>query len=381
MTQQTFAITGKHPRVVLEQLEGNLTVQPWERQEISVETDGLIAVLQQENDTVVIKDCRSDLLLRVPAIRRMIAPLFTDIQARQVSRNVAVEGAGNVALAEIGGNVSLRAIAGNVELVDVREVVELFEVGGNLRASSMPRLRGEHGIGGNVVLRDINSSELDVVGGNLTLKHAATAIINFVGGNLDADGVVEQLYCNVVGGNADVSSSASAVIALSKVGGNLHIDGAKSMQSSLVGGNLRLAAGFPAESHNHVHVGGNARVFLPENASLTIHALVGGNASSDAATFTHGGGFVNLTYGEGAATLNLHVGGNLKLLGGGNPRSSGMGAAWADFASGWTGFGQEWLDFGREWANFGREMGRFGLQMGRSIASAFSEPYQPGKYD
>jgi hypothetical protein len=147
----------------------------------------------------------------------------------------------------------------------------------------------------------------------------------------------------------------------------------------MVGGNLRAAVAFPPESHNHFHVGGNARLYLPENASLTIHAIVGGNASGDSVTFAHGGGFVNLTYGEGAATLNIHVGGNLRLFGGGNPRRTG--ASWADFTAGWASFGREWADFGREWAGFGREMGRLGREMGRSIATAFREPYQPGKYD
>jgi len=376
MTQQTFAISGSYPRVVLERLEGNLTVQPWERQEISVETDGPVAVLQQENDTVIIRDCRADLLLRVPTIRRIIAPIFTDIQGRQISRNVAIEGAGNVDLAEVGGNVVLRDSYGNVELENVREVAELFEIGGNLRASSMPRLRSRHGVGGNTVLRDITSTELEAVGGNLSLKHTETASINFVGGNLDADGIAARLRCIVVGGNADVTGSASAEVTLSKVGGSLRIDGARSIQSSLVGGNLRLAAGFAPASHNHFHVGGNARIFLPDNANLTVHALVGGNASSDSVTFTHGGGFVNLAYGEGATTLNLHVGGNLKLLGGGNPRSTG--ASWLSCAGDWMGFGQQWTGFGREWANFGREMGRLGQELSRSIASAF---YEPGKYD
>jgi hypothetical protein len=384
MIQQTFPITGRNPRVVLEQLEGNLTVQPWDRQEISVETDGPVAVLQQENDTVIIKDCRTDLLLRVPAIRRIISPLVTDIEARQISRNATIEGAGNVLLEDVGGNVSLHDIYGNVELANVREVAELFEIGGNLRASTMPHLRSQHGIGGNASLRDITHIELDAVGGNLSLKKAETALINVVGGNLDADNIAAQLRCNAVGGNASIANSHEAEITLSKVGGNLQIDGSKSIQSSLVGGNLRVASAFPPGSHNHFHVGGNARIFLPENANLTIHGIVGGNASSDSATFIHGGGFVNLTYGEGAASLNLHVGGNLKLLGGGNPRSSNMGASWAGFASDWAGFGHEWhewADFGRGWANFGREMGRFGRQMGRTIASAFHEPYQPGKYD
>lgn len=381
MTQQTFAINGRNPRIVIEQLEGNLTVQPWERQEISVETDGPVAVLQQENDTVIIKDCRTDLQLHIPAIKRIAGSIFTDIEARQIRRNAAIEGAGNVLLDSVGGNVSLRDIYGNAELANVSEIAELFEIGGNLRASSMPRLRGQRGIGGNAVLRDIASIELDAVGGNLTLKHAETAAIHVVGGNLDADGIAARLSCDAVGGNADVSGGASAEITLSKVGGNLQIDGARVVQSSMVGGNLRAAAAFAPESHNTFYVGGNARIVLPENANLTLHALVGGTASGDTATFTHGGGIVNLTYGEGTAALKLCVGGNLRLLGGGNPRRNSGIASWANFAGGWVGSGREWSDFGREMERFGREMGRYGREMGRSIASAFREPYQPGKYD
>jgi len=379
MTQQTFAISGRNPRAVIEQPAGNLTVQPWERQEISVETDGPVAVLQQEEDTVIIRDCRSDLRLRIPAIRRVVGSIFTDIEARQVGRNAAIEGAGNVLLDGVGGNVFVRDTYGNVDLANVSEVAELFATGGNLRAVRMPRLRSQRGIGGNAVLKDIARSELDAVGGNLSLDHAETVAIDVVGGNLDADDIAAHLSCNAVGGNADISGSADAEVALSKVGGNLQIEGAKSVRSSMVGGNLRAAVAFPPESHSHFHVGGNARLYLPENASLTIHAIVGGNASGDSVTFAHGGGFVTLTYGEGAATLNIHVGGNLRLFGGGNPRRTG--ASWTDFTAGWADFGREWADFGHEWASFGREMGRLGREMGRSIAAAFREPYRPGKYD
>jgi hypothetical protein len=274
---------------------------------------------------------------------------------------------GDVALRDVGGNVSLRDIYGDVALENVREVAELMSIGGNLRAMTMPRLRGQLGVGGNAWLADITHVEIDALGGNLSLAKSETVQVSLVGGNLDVDDIAGMLRCNAVAGNGSITNSGNAEIALSKVGGNLQIEGAKSVQSSLVGGNLRVGAIFPPESHNRFHVGGNARISLPEDANLTIHALVGGNASSDSFTFTHGGGFVNLTYGEGASSLDLHVGGNLKLLGGGTPRSSSSGISWSDF--------------GREMSGFGREMGRMGRQMGRGIASAFCEGYQPGKYD
>lgn len=367
MTQQTFAITGRKPRVVLEQLAGNLTVQPWDRQEISVETDGPIAVLQQENDTVILRDCKTDLLLRVPAIQRIVFPIVTTIEATGVSRNVMIDGAGDVLLRDIGGNVSLRDIYGDVALENVSEVAELTSIDGNLRATAMPRLSAQKGVGGNAWLADIARIEIDAVGGNLSLAKTSVATIGMVGGNLDADAIEATLRCNAVGGNSSITNCASAEITLSKVGGNLQIDGAKSVQSSLVGGNLRVGAAFPPESSSRFYVGGNARVFLPESANLSIHGLVGGNASSDSTTFTHGGGFVNVSYGEGAATLSIHVGGNLKVFGGGIPRNNGGGIPWSEF--------------GREMAGFGREMGRVGRQFGREFAAAFHQGYEPGKYD
>src|SRR6266702_1241711 len=39
MTQQTFPV-GRKPRVVISQVEGNLTVRSWKEQMVSVQTDG-----------------------------------------------------------------------------------------------------------------------------------------------------------------------------------------------------------------------------------------------------------------------------------------------------------------------------------------------------
>src|SRR5581483_4091969 len=137
MTQQTFPVSGRRSRVVITRLVGNLVVQPWERQEISVSTDGPVEVLQQEGDTLTIADCKSDLMLWIPAIKRIPFPIVADIVGTGLSRNVSIEGAGNVELRDVGGNVSLQKIYGDAELTNVSEVAELHSVGGNLRAVNM----------------------------------------------------------------------------------------------------------------------------------------------------------------------------------------------------------------------------------------------------
>ena len=66
---------------------------------------------------------------------------------------------------------------------------------------------------------------------------------------------------------------------------------------------------------------------------------------------------ISLVYGDGAADLELSVGGDLELRGAGDPRSSTSSSSWGDF--------------GKEMAELGREMGRLGQELGHEIAAAF----------
>ncbi len=82
-----------------------------------------------------------------------------------------------------------------------------------------------------------------------------------------------------------------------------------------------------------------------------------GHVSSEAFGSSRWGNFVNLVYRDGAARLDLIVGGNLKLAGAATPRSRNTS--------------ESWNDFGRGMADMGREMGKLGREIGREIAAAF----------
>ncbi len=367
MTQQTFAV-GKKPSVVITQVEGSLSVQTWKEPSIRVESAGTVAELRQEEDTVIISNCTGDLALWMPAIKNFGRYITTDISVTRLSGNVTIEGAGQVALREIGGDVTLKNIAGDVALEQVGAVAELTNIGGNLSAVSMPTLLVRKGVGGDASLSDIARLEVDAVGANVALDRVGTATVNAVGGSLDVAGVETSLRCHTVGGNCRVQESANAEVSIHNVGGSLQVEGALRGHSSNVGGNLNLRAMFPAGSSMHFHVGGNATVELPDNASVALHGIVGGQVSGKAPGSSRGGSFVNLVYGDGAARLSLIVGGNLKLLGSNVPRSRSMG--------------ESWNDFGRDMAGIGREMGGLGQHMGRGFAAAFagvgrfSSPYE-----
>jgi len=102
---------------------------------------------------------------------------------------------------------------------------------------------------------------------------------------------------------------------------------------------------------------------LAQDANQLLRAAVGGDVSGGAISFSGGGNLINLVYGDGSAQLELSVGGDLEIIGGGNPHTSST-----------TG---SWNDFGREMAELGREMGQLGQELSREFKEAFSQAGWP----
>src|SRR5581483_10726085 len=112
-------------------------------------------------------------------------------------------------------------------------------------------------------------------------------------------------------------------------------------------------------SRSQLHVGGDARITLPDGANLALQATVGGSVSGESISFGGGGSLVRLVYGEGAAHVNLSVGGDLTLRGGGSPQVSSAS--------------MPWWEFGQEMAELGQEMARMGQELGEEFKEIFSD--------
>src|SRR5712691_5394591 len=197
MFTQAFPITGRKTRVILDHIEGNLTVRPWNRREIKVEANEPIAELRQEGDIVIITNYRSDVTLWVPAIKEFLSYITTSIGVSHLNGNARFEGAGNIEMREVSGAVIADRTYGNIDLTDLHEAAQLTEIGGNLRVVNAPFLRAQGGVGGNVDMRQVGD-----------------AVVDIVGGNLDASDIRERLHCANIGGNARVSGSAGAQISV-----------------------------------------------------------------------------------------------------------------------------------------------------------------------
>lgn len=307
MTQQTFSVTTRRPRVVIQHVDGNLNIRTWEQSEISVESAEPITGIRQEGDTLTITDYRGDLTLLVPAIKgalfSFVGGVYTSIFVSHLSRSAFIEGVGNVDLREIGGQATLERIYGNVELENIHELADLSGIGGNLHAASIPTLRAKRGIGGNATLTSLQVAELDSIGGNLHVDH-----------------IDRLLRVRNVGGNAHTRDCVGAEVSINSVGGNLHIDGAALAASCSAGGNLDIWGNVPIDSQVRLRAGGNATIGLPADANVSVHALAGGNITSPT-TSRRGGGTLDLVYGNGQARLDVAVGGNVRLQGDAVPLS------------------------------------------------------------
>ncbi len=402
--QQTFP-AGSEPKVIMAQIRGDLHVSVWDQPTIAIDADGRVTQLYHEGDALMIREGSGDLELHVPA--------GAEIHVTKLKGDVSIHGVRRVELVDIGGDVALHDIGIGVDIEKIGEAVALKDLRGDLRVINVTALRSRGSIGNDAFLSHVALVEIETVGNDLTLENVETAVVGNVGEDLHVDEIADALSCGNIGNDCTVRSGTPYEIAVGNVGGDIKVSNAASVQLGSVGGDsellevrdivevgnvggdasfrgvggnlqvgsiggdgvlsglnaamevgsiggdLTLQAKFPAGSHTRLNVGGDASIELPENANLSIRAAVGGDVTGQSVTF-EGGNMVSLVYGDGAADLEMSVGGDLDLRGTGNPRSSSSNS-------------NSWGDFGKEMSELGREMGKLGQELGREIAAAFQE--------
>jgi hypothetical protein len=215
-------------------------------------------------------------------------------------------------------------------------------------------------IGGDCKVGSSTRCEIAIgnVGGDIEIDSAASVHIGSVGGDCESGEVQGIVEVGNVGGDASFRG-VGGNLQVGSIGGDGELTDMKAaFEVGSIGGDLELRANFPTGSHTRINVGGDASVELPENPNLSIHAAVGGEVTGQSVAY-EGGNLVSLVYGDGAADLELSVGGDLELRGKGNPRSSSTSSSWGDF--------------GKEMGELGREMARLGQELSREISAAFQE--------
>ncbi len=399
--QQTFP-AGSEPKVIIAQIRGDLNVRVWDQPAITVEADGRVNELYHEGDALMIMQGSGDLELRVPA--------DAEIKVTNLKGDVSIESVRRVELEDIGGDVQLENIGIGMDMEKIGEAIALRDLRADVHVTNATSLRARGVIGADASLSHVALVEIETVGADLALETVETVVVGNVGGDLEVKHITDALSCGNIGGDCKVESSAPCEIAIGNVGGDIEVSSAANVHIGSIGGDselsdiqgiveignvggdasfrgvggnlqvgsvggdgkltglkgtievgsirgdLELQATFPTGSFTRLNVGGDASVELPENPNLSIHAAVGGEVTGQSVAFV-GGNLISLVYGDGAADLELSVGGDLELRGAGSPRSSSTSSSWGDFGS--------------EMAELGHEMGRLGQDLGREIAAAF----------
>src|SRR5579863_319527 len=348
--QQTFP-AGKESKIIIKQLGGDLSVSAWDQSAISIDSAGHVAELNHEGEAVMIINCSDDLTLHVPP--------DTEIRASGVDGDVVIANVRRVELQEISGDVTLEHIGEGVDIEQIGEAIALYEISGDLVVRDASSLRASEGIEGDVTLTNVALIEMENMDGDLVLKHGETVVIGSLGGDMVVEGIADALSCGNIGGDCEIDGSAQAELTIGNVSGDLvianaanvrfgaiggdcvlrdvqkiveigniggeaslnniggqvqagHIGGdasLKGLQGSIdvgnIGGDLALEASFPAGSAIRLHVGGDASVRLPAHPDLNVRAFVGGDISGPSIASSNNGNWINLSYGNGAAQLEL----------------------------------------------------------------------------
>jgi hypothetical protein len=347
MSEQRFP-AGANPRVRISRVSGDLRVTVWDEEAILVSADAVIRELYQEDDEVVIADCDDDLELHLPA--------RTALHLEECNGDMHVTGLRSVTAERVNGDFSVNEVSeqlqagqvgGDLDLqVAADAEVRLSDIGGDLRVKGAAKLQAGQ-IGGDCTLTSelLSSVQLGNVGGDLRVGLVHTLHVANVGGDLAVERSLAALTVGNLGGDAR----------LGMVEGNLEL--------GAVGGDLSFAAHMAPGSRGRAQVGGDVRLSLGEAPNLSLRAMVAGDVRGGAQLSADGPTSLSLRYGEGAASLELTVGGDLQLSGGPDAEASSWAAG--------SEIGANWAEFGREMGELGRELGRLGRELGDELSAAF----------
>ncbi len=408
MQQQTFT-AGKESKITIRDVSGDLDVESWNQESISVETDGSVNNHYQEGGSLMLDGCDSDLVLRVPP--------DAEILVSNVEGDVSISKVRRVELQRIEGDVKLDTIGLGVDVELIGEAIAIDRIEGDLVVQNATSLRTKEAIEGDVELNSVALIEMESASGDLVLKHTETVVIGSVGGDMLVEDIADALSCGNVGGDCSIKASEKAELTIGNVGGDLQVEKAVSVRFGSVGsdcvlrgvsgtaeianiggdasfdgigGNLQvgnigsdaslknlsgsiemgnigsdlsLNATFPAGSNTRMHIGGDAAVILPAHPDLNLRAYVGGDIAGRNIESGRSGNWINQTYGSGAAQLELYIGGDLALRGGDQPSSS----------SGSGGWGGEFAAEMNELGRLGEELGRLGQEIAEEISAEFEK--------
>ena len=186
--------TSYEPKIILQQVDGNLRIKGWDRPEVRFDADNPDDLEITQDGTTFTVICRSNLYLRLPTT--------ASIDIKQVHGNgnfKSVEG--DIHLAKLQGNATFKLV-GSIEVESLQ---------GNLTASRIEGSLKAHNIEGNANVRDVEDIlSIQGLAGHLTFRGAAAEIDCKAGGNASLLLETEPGGCYKVEANGNISCTVDA---------------------------------------------------------------------------------------------------------------------------------------------------------------------------
>lgn len=325
MTVERLAL-GLEPRIEIGNCSGNLEVRGSEHEETIIEYNGSPhpdeQVAHVQDGAATIDNLFSDCTIRMPRGGSLLAETVGgDMEVKDIGGTIEVGHLGGDCSARRIGTLTItESVAGSIEIKDCNGAVQIGTVGGDCSARRVGSLNIGAAVSGDLTLKDVGGSiEAGFVGGCCSARHVGTLNVGEIGGDARIRYATGQLTLGSVGGSATLRD-IDAPISIEQVSGDFlgrHLP--FGVQAAQVSGNLVLRTDFNPETASHFTVSGNALLHIPESTSVRIRAQAGGRLSTDPSlqAVTENGHTV-VTFGDGAATVDVTAQGNLSIKGRGD---------------------------------------------------------------
>lgn len=200
---------GKTPRIVIDSINGDLSVVGWDGEDILIKTDEDALTLQQQGEDVTFSSTE-DVSLRIPRDASLTIGLIDgdmalrgvmgDIMIQEIRNDLSVRDVGAVTIDRVGADLILRSAKGDLNVKNVGGDVAVRDVEGNITFESVAddlALRGARGnvkvnVGEDVVvyLEPRGDSECSITAGDdilLVLRPDASVTLSMQGDRIDVE--------------------------------------------------------------------------------------------------------------------------------------------------------------------------------------------------
>lgn len=278
--QQSYSV-GKNAKIDVTVSGGNIIVKPWEKNEISIQIEGLssdelqdVKISNTENGIRLSYRPRSrwgneggNFIFTVPAQTKselktsggdieLQGALTGDVNGSTSGGDIKIErvkgavdmktSGGDFKVGDIDGTADLSTSGGDIRIQKVNGEARVSTSGGDIRIESVGKRIEARTSGGDIEVGDVGGdARLSTAGGDVRVgKVSGSAVLKTSGGDLELRGASGEVNAKTAGGDIDLQNITGSIKA-STAGGNVKAElipgGTGSSELQTAGGDIKLS--------------------------------------------------------------------------------------------------------------------------------------------